>query len=192
MGPPIFLRGDRSTTHMVQRPLSGEFEKTSNAIERNIDAIVKLEESFDKERRTGERVADWIANFSGSLKFIMIHAVVYSLWILVNTGLIPLVRRFDPFPFLLLSVVVSLEAIFLSTFVLIKQNRMSKRADQRAHLDLQINLLAEREMTLVLQMLQRIGTRLGVRASEEQIEQFAEETSIEELARELREKLPDA
>jgi uncharacterized membrane protein len=87
--------------------------------------------------------------------------------------------------------VVSLEAIFLSTFVLVKQNRMSKRADQRAHLDLQINLLAEREMTLMLRMLQRISTRLGVRAPEEQIEELAEETSVSALAQELREKLPE-
>ena len=176
---------------MTGRPQRPELEKPESAIQRNIEAIVKLEESFVKDRGAADRVADWMANFSGSLKFIAIHVIVYGAWILVNTGVLPFIRRFDPFPFLLLSVVVSLEAIFLSTFVLIKQNRMSKRADQRAHLDLQINLLAEREMTLVLQMLQRIATRLGVRAPEEQIEQFAEETSIEELARELREKLPD-
>src|SRR5581483_9887328 len=173
---------------MDKQPAS--LDQTSSAIERNIEAIVRLEESFVQNRSVAERVADWIANFSGSLKFVGIHAVVYGAWILINTGVLPWVRRFDPFPFLLLSVVVSLEAIFLSTFVLIKQNRMSKRADQRAHLDLQINLLAEREMTLVLQMLQRIATRLGVRAPEDQIEQFAEETSVEDLARELRERLP--
>jgi uncharacterized membrane protein len=87
--------------------------------------------------------------------------------------------------------VVSLEAIFLSTFVLMKQNRMSKRADQRAHLDLQINLLAEREMTLVLQILHRISTRLGVHMPGEEIEEFKEETSVEAVAQELLDKLPD-
>jgi uncharacterized membrane protein len=176
---------------MTERPQRTSFERSSSAIERNIDAIVKLEQSSVKDRTAADRAADWIANFSGSLKFIIIHVIVYGAWILINTGVMPVMRRFDPFPFLLLSVAVSLEAIFLSTFVLIKQNRMSKRADQRAHLDLQINLLAEREMTLMLQMLQEIATRLGVRAPEEQIEQFAEETSIEEVARELREKLPE-
>jgi uncharacterized membrane protein len=176
---------------MTERPQPASLDKNASAIERNIDAIVKLEESFVKDRTGADRVADWIANFSGSLKFVVIHVIVYGAWILMNTGVIPFTRRFDPFPFLLLSVVVSLEAIFLSTFVLIKQNRMSKRADQRAHLDLQINLLAEREMTLMLQILQKIAARLGVRAPEEQIEQFAEETSIEELARELRERLPE-
>lgn len=168
-----------------------EPNRNSNPIERNIAAIAKLEESFAHDRSLPERVADWIADFSGSLKFIVIHIVVYGGWILINTGILPGVHHFDPFPFLLLSVVVSIEAIFLSTFVLIKQNRMSKRADQRSNLDLQVNLLAEREMTLMLQMLQRISTRLGVRTPEEQIEPLAEETSIEELAKELRDKLPE-
>src|SRR5215472_8867438 len=98
---------------------------------------------------------------------------------------------FDPWPFLLLGVVVSLEAIFLSTFVLIKQNRMSKRSDQRAHLDLQINLLAEREMTLMLQMLETISARLGINAPKEEIEEFVSETSVEAVAEELRAKLPE-
>lgn len=164
---------------------------TPREIERNIETIVKLEESFVNNRTLAERVADSVANFSGSLTFVLLHILIYGLWILINTGVAPLTRRFDPFPFLLLSVVVSLEAIFLSTFVLIKQNRMSKRADQRAHLDLQVNLLSEREMTLVLQLLQRMATRLGVRAPEEKIEELAEETSIEELARELRERMPE-
>jgi uncharacterized membrane protein len=83
-------------------------------------------------------------------------ALLYGGWILVNSGLVPGLPRFDPFPFVLLAVASSVEAIFLSTFVLMKQNRMSGREDLRAHLDLQINLLSEREMTLVLQMLQRI------------------------------------
>lgn len=166
-------------------------DQTSSAIARNIEAIVKLEESFIKNRTPAERIADWIADFSGSLKFIAIHIVFYGLWILTNTAKPHWLPRFDPFPFLLLSVVVSLEAIFLSTFVLIKQNRMSKRSEQRAHLDLQINLLAEREMTLMLQILQRISTRLGVNAPKEQIEEFVEEISVEALAEELRSKLPE-
>jgi uncharacterized membrane protein len=168
-----------------------DLDQTSTAIGRNIEAIAKLEESFVKNRTAGERLTDWIANFSGSLKFISIHVAVYGAWILVNTGKSRWLPHFDPFPFLLLSVVVSLEAIFLSTFVLIKQNRMSKRADQRAHLDLQINLLTEREMTLMLQMLHRISTKLGVRSRDEEIEEFAEETSVAAVAEELRARLPE-
>lgn len=166
-------------------------ETTCRAIRRNIDAVAKLEEDFNRNRTLAERVADMVGSFAGSLTFVAIHLVVYSLWILVNVGAVPLIPRFDPFPFLLLSVVVSLEAIFLSTFVLMKQNRMSRRADQRALLDLQINLLAEREMTIMLQILQRISTRLGVRFSGRDIEELSEDTSVEALARELKELMPD-
>jgi len=93
---------------------------------------------------------------------------------------------------MLLSMVVSLEAIFLSTFVLMKQNRMSKRADSRAHLDLQINMLAEKEMTMVLQMLRLIGARVGVRDTllDRELSQLARETPVETLADEIEEKLP--
>jgi uncharacterized membrane protein len=123
--------------------------------------------------------------------FVFLHAIVYGLWILINLKLIHGIRAFDPYPFLLLSVVVSIEAIFLSTFVLMKQNRMSRRADQRGHLDLQINLLAEREMTTVLQLLLRISAQLGVRVSEEQIDDFSAETSVAALAEQISEKLQE-
>jgi uncharacterized membrane protein len=109
----------------------------------------------------------------------------------VNLRIIPGVRPFDPYPFMLLGLVVSLEAIFLATFVLMAQNRMARRSDQREHLDLQINLLAEREMTLVLQMLQRMSTRLGIHQSTEEFKELSEETSIEDLAGELRARLPE-
>jgi uncharacterized membrane protein len=131
---------------------------------------------------------DTIGGFSGSIKFVFLHALVFAGWIGWNLFT---ARKFDPFPFMLLSLLVSLEAIFLSTFVLMKQNRMSRREDLRAHLDLQINLLSEREMTLVLQLLQRISTRLGVRLSTEEIEELTEETSVEALASELRAYLPE-
>jgi len=148
-----------------------------------------MEEEFANSRTISDRIADTIGGFSGTPAFVAIHVLLFGGWILWN--LLPGVPKFDPFPFLLLSVCVSVEAIFLSTFVLMKQNRMAKREDLRAHLDLQINLLSEREMTLVLQLLQRISTRLGVRLSTDEIEQLTEETSIEDLATQLRETLPE-
>jgi len=166
-------------------------DTVSSAIRHNIEAVAKLEAAFLEQRSRTDRVADAIGSFTGSLKFVMVHALVYGFWIAVNTGLVPGFHRFDPFPFLLLSMLVSLEAIFLSTFLLMKQNRMSRREDLRAHLDLQINLLAEKEMTMVLQMLQRISTRLGIRLAGADIEELSEETSLEVLASELREKLPE-
>jgi uncharacterized membrane protein len=166
-------------------------DQTYNAIRRNIDAVAKLEEDFVKNRSTADKLADWIGGFSGSVTFVLLHVVIYGFWILINLKLIPGIRAFDPFPFLLLSVVVSIEAIFLSTFVLMKQNRMSRRADQRGHLDLQINLLAEREMTTVLQLLRHISAHLGVRVSAEHIEDFSAETSVASLAQQISENLQD-
>jgi uncharacterized membrane protein len=164
-------------------------ENTCNAIRQNIEAVRKMEEEFANKRTRSDRIADVIGGFSGTLSFVVIHAVVIGGWLLWNS--LPGVPKFDPFPYMLLSLLVSVEAIFLSTFVLMKQNRMSKREDLRAHLDLQINLLSEREMTLVLQLLQRISTRLGVRLSTNEIEQLTEETSVENLAAQLRETLPE-
>jgi uncharacterized membrane protein len=161
------------------------------ATRRNIEAVAKLEEDFNRSRSRADRIADRVGGFSGSVAFVLLHALIFTAWIALNLGVVPGFRKFDPFPFMLLSVAVSLEAIFLSTFVLMKQTRMSKRADQRAHLDLQINLLAEREMTLVLQMLQRISTRLGVRPAGEEIEELSEETSLESLASQIQESLPE-
>jgi uncharacterized membrane protein len=170
---------------------NGQNDETYSAIRRNIEAVAKLEENFVKNRSLADKLADWIGGFSGSVTFVLLHVVVYGLWILINLKLIPGARVFDPYPFLLLSVVVSIEAIFLSTFVLMKQNRMSRRADQRNHLDLQINLLAEREMTTVLQLLGRISARLGVPVSGGNIEDLSAETSVAELARQISETLPE-
>ncbi len=161
----------------------------TNAIRQNIEAIARLEGDYNRNRSTVDKIADVIGTFAGSLKFVVLHAVVFGIWILGNLQWIPGFRRFDPFPFMLLSMVVSLEAIFLSTFVLIKQNRMSRRADQRAHLDLQINLLAEQEMTVMLQMLQNISTRLGVSLPDEKIEELAEPTPVHVVADELQKTL---
>jgi uncharacterized membrane protein len=162
-----------------------------DAIRRNIATIAGMEEKYLSGRSLGERVADGIAAFSGSMIFVVLHVVVYGLWIGINAKLVPFMPVFDPYPFMLLSMVVSLEAIFLSTFVLMKQNRMSKRADTRAHLDLQINLLSEREMTMVLQMLRLIGTKVGVRDSQlnSELDQLTNETPVEMLAQEIEEKL---
>jgi uncharacterized membrane protein len=176
---------------MEKCPLNEPTDQTYSAIRRNIEAVAKLEENFVQNRSLADKMADWIGGFSGSVTFVLLHVVVYGFWILINLKLIPGVRVFDPYPFLLLSVVVSIEAIFLSTFVLMKQNRMSRRADQRNHLDLQINLLAEREMTMVLQLLRRISAQLGVRVSGAHFEELSTETSVADLAQQISEVLPD-
>ena len=161
-------------------------ENLASAIRRNIESIVRMEEEYNQKRSFSDRLADRIGDFSGSMEFVIIHVFLYSGWILLNLGVIRLWPRFDPFPFMLLSVLVGLEAIFLSTFVLMKQKRMSQRADERAHLDLQVNLLAEREMTLVLQMLEAISERLGVNKVHSDLHELVAETSVEAMAEELQ------
>ena len=133
----------------------------ANVIERNIRTLVSLGIKTASERSTQERIADSITAFSGRTSFVYAHIVWFGLWILFNTGRVG-VHPFDPYPYGLLTMVVSLEAIFLSTFVLISQNRLSQEADRRADLDLHIGLLTEHELTRVLQMLDAIQDKLGI------------------------------
>jgi uncharacterized membrane protein len=133
----------------------------SHVMERNIRTITRLRLQTARERTVQARLADAITSFSGSMPFVYLHIFWFGAWLLVNTGRVGL-PPFDPFPYGLLTMIVSLEAIFLSTFVLISQNRFSDEADRRAELDLQIGLLAEHELTRVLQMLDAIQDKLGI------------------------------
>ena len=133
----------------------------SKVIERNIRTIIHLRTKAARERNLQGRIADAITSFSGRMIFAYVHIVWFGIWILLNTGRFG-VRVFDPFPYGLLTMVVSLEAIFLSTFVLISQNRLSEETERRADLDLHIGLLTEHELTRVLQMLDAIQDRLGI------------------------------
>jgi uncharacterized membrane protein len=133
----------------------------SKIIERNIRTIIQLRMKAARERSSHDRAADAITSFSGSMAFVYLHIVWFSMWVVLNTGRFG-VHPFDPFPYGLLTMVVSLEAIFLSTLVLITQNRLSVEAEHRADLDLHIGLLTEHELTRVLQMIDAIQEKLGV------------------------------
>ena len=133
----------------------------SKVIERNIRTIIHLRTKAARERTLQSRIADAITSFSGRMVFAYVHIVWFGIWILLNTGRFG-IRPFDPFPYGLLTMVVSLEAIFLSTFVLISQNRMGEETERRADLDLHIGLLTEHELTRVLQMLDAIQDKLNI------------------------------
>ena len=143
------------------RPIGTRDERLASIVASNIDAL--LESRRRQERRKGaqERFADAVTAFSGSMWFVYLHALWFGAWIVVNGGWTPL-PAFDEFPFGLLTMVVSLEAIFLATFVLLSQNRMQALADRRADLDLHINLLAEHEVTRLLSTVHAICEHLGV------------------------------
>ena len=133
----------------------------SKVIERNIRTIIHLRAKAARERSLQGRFADAITSFSGRMVFAYVHIAWFGVWILLNTGWFGL-RAFDPFPYGLLTMIVSLEAIFLSTFVLISQNRLAEESERRADLDLHIGLLTEHELTRVLQMLDAIQDKLEI------------------------------
>jgi uncharacterized membrane protein len=127
---------------------------------------------------------------AGSGSALIIHAVWFFLWIALNRGLFGM-EPFDPFPFSLLTMIVSLEAIFLTLFVLISQNRMSHEADRRAELDLQVNLLAEQEDTMILRILHDISLHLGLKGpASKDLAKLLKETRLDELSSKLDKALP--
>jgi uncharacterized membrane protein len=159
--------------------------------EADIQSLLRIESRAQSERTFGERVAGFAVRGAGSMTFVAAHVLWFAAWVMVNLGAVASVPPFDPFPFPFLTLVVSLEAIFLALLVLIAQNRITKEADRRALLDLQINLLAERESTRTLDLLQEIGERLGIKADgDEETERLATRTDVEELAEALEKGSP--
>ena len=133
----------------------------TSVLERNIRALHERRKRDEARKSVQDRVADAITRFTGSMLFVYIHLAVFGLWISVNLGWIPGVPKFDE-SFVVLAMAASVEAIFLSTFVLISQNRMTAVSDKRADLDLQISLLSEHEITRLIALVSAVAARLGV------------------------------
>jgi uncharacterized membrane protein len=164
--------------------------QTVSTTQRNIREICELEEKALARRTLSARIRDVIATQAGRMWFIIFHVVWFAVWLVLNMkpkG----AMTFDPFPFSLLTTIVSLESIFLSLFILMSQNRSSIQADQRNHLDLQINLLSEDENTKMLQMLQALCEhhRLAI-GSDPEITAMTKRTEVKELMSELKDNLP--
>jgi uncharacterized membrane protein len=182
-GPAVLTK-----TRALTRVKSGR-----SAAKRNIRAISDLEHHALAERTPGQKWADAVANSAGRFSFAVGHFVWFALWIFVNTEGIGPLHPFDPYPFPLLTLVTSLEAIFLSLFILTSQNRATAQADRRSHLDLQINLLAESESTATLKMLRALCKHQGLKiADDPEIGELAERTEPKTLIRDLQDQLPDA
>jgi len=158
------------------------------AVEEDLQIIKNWEGDNLAARSRAEQFSDWIATTIASGPSLLIHLTWFVAWGVVNAGLFPRLV-FDPFPFSFLTMTVSLEAIFLALFVLASQNRLSRQSDKRGHLDLQVNLLSEREMTAVLQLLEDIATHFkvqtSVRASE--IRDLAQKTDLYGLTQRMEE-----
>ena len=159
----------------------------------HIDSIVRQEEEALERRSGSERLADGIGSFAGSLPFVLVHLALLIAWLLLNSGKISTVRPFDPYPFSLLGVIVAVEAVILSSFILMRQNRMMRRGERRDHLNLQVDLLAEKEITKLLQMVRAICAHLGLQniMADKEIRELSENTSIESLSQTLEDRLPE-
>lgn len=154
-------------------------------IEKNIRTIANIRKNTENQRTTEEKIADTITDFSGRMYFVYFHLAWFAIWIVINLGLFG-IEPFDPFPFGLLTMIVSLEAIFLSAFVLISQNRLSAETDRRADLDLQMNLLAEHELTRALQMLDAIQDKLGIKNdSDEELNDLEKDVHPQDVIKEI-------
>jgi uncharacterized membrane protein len=161
-------------------------------LERNIAALLEQRRHSERTRSRSERLADAVSRFTGSMPFVYLHLALFGAWIGANLGWTPRLE-FDP-TFVVLAMFDSVEAIFLSTFVLITQSRLASAAERRADLDLQISLLAEHEITRLIQLVSAIGAKVGVHESADpSLEPLKQEVEprqvlerIEAVARERR------
>src|SRR5215212_10265687 len=159
----------------------------SSVLERNIDALKQRRGREEGEATLQERIADAITRFTGSMLFVYIHIAIFGFWIVANLGWVPGVPTWDE-SFVVLAMWASVEAIFLSTFVLISQNRMAATADKRADLDLQISLLAEHEVTKLVTLVSAIADRMGVTTEvDEELDEITQDVAPEAVLDEIEE-----
>jgi uncharacterized membrane protein len=152
--------------------------KGSDPVEKTLNEIIKLE---SVEKTASERIAERIASFTGSMFFVWLHVIWFSLWICLNLETVRS-HPVDPFPFTFLTMIVSLEAIFLSTFILIAENHQARLADRRARVNLQIDMIAEREVTKLMHLVVEIHGHLGIHAeTDPELENMKQATNIDHL-----------
>jgi uncharacterized membrane protein len=164
----------------------------SPVLERNIRALQLRRQREEQEATAQERLAEAITGFTGSMRFVYLHLALFGFWIIANLGWVPGVPAWDP-SFVVLAMMASVEAIFLSTFVLISQNRMAAAADKRADLDLQISLLAEHEVTRLATLVSGIADRMGVRTeADAELDEITQDVAPEAVLDELEATEPEA
>jgi uncharacterized membrane protein len=156
-------------------------------LERNIQALKERRTREEAEAGFQERLAQAITRFTGSMGFVYLHLAVFGVWILINLGLVPGVGLFDP-SFVILAMVASVEAIFLSTFVLISQNRMAASDAKRAELDLQISLLAEHEITKLVALVSAIANHMRIKTDvDPEVEELKQDVAPDVVLDEIEE-----
>jgi uncharacterized membrane protein len=160
-------------------------------IQRNVAAIVDLEKSVDAQRSRSTRVGAAVAGFVGTMSFVVTHLAGIGIWVYVNRAGSP--WHFDPYPWPVLIFVLAVEAIVLSAFVLMTQRHQTRVADRRSHLNLQISMLSEAEMTKVINTLRTISVHLGLpdEGNDEAFQDMARDTDVEKVAQVIDERLDD-
>jgi uncharacterized membrane protein len=156
----------------------------SELTRRNIEVIARMERAFEEQRTFGERVADGFAAVVGSWPFIVAQSVVLAAWVVLNC--LAWALQWDPYPFILLNLVLSFQAAYASPIIMMSQNRQARLMDQRNHLDLQINLLAEQETTEILRLLRKICEKQGISLEgEPDVAALEQATRPENLSRQI-------
>jgi uncharacterized membrane protein len=156
--------------------------------QQNVQTVTRLEQRAREDRTRADQVAEAIAAFCGSMAFVWLHVGWFGVWIAAN--MLPRFKHFDPFPFTFLTLCVSLEAIFLSTFIMISQNHETRLTERRNHLDLQINLLTEQENTKMMAMLVRIAEKVGAEVDDDpSIKVLEQSTRPDKLAEQIEQAI---
>ena len=178
------MRFQRRSVRLPARRNAGSHGASAQPdhVAETIEEIVEFESRQHLDMEASDHLASKITAFSGSMPYVWLHVAWFSIWILINVASL-IFEPFDPFPFGLLTMIVSLEAIFLSTFVLISQNRQAIQADRRAKIDLQVNMITEREVTKVMDMISRIQNHLGIEpADDRELSGMQEKMHVVKLA----------
>jgi uncharacterized membrane protein len=157
----------------------------SDITRRNVEMIAEMEMSTGKSRTTGERVADFVAAWVGSWPFLIVQSIILATWMTVNV--MAWQFRWDPYPFILLNLVLSFQAAYATPIILMSQNRQGKLADRRNKLDLQINLLAEQENTEQLRLLRLLCEKAGIAVDKKLAKALEEATEPRQIVRQIDE-----
>jgi len=154
---------------------------------KNISSLTEVVQELDRQRSPLDRISDVVTGFTGSIRFVVAHLIVFFIWVFLNVKWVLGEYAFDPYPYVFLNFVLGFEAVMLGTFVLMSQNRQNRQADLWLHVVLQISMLSEQESTKTLQLLQRICERLNMpeAAQDKELKQLIETTQLETLTKKL-------
>lgn len=183
------LRANLGVGLLAMDPSAPKDPSVNPLIQKNVHALLEVRRRDEERIGPFDRMADAITRFTGSLPFLIIHLVLVAGWFALNTGVLLRLKPWDPYPFVMLAMAASVEAIFLSTFVLISQNRQAALADRRAELDLQIGLLTEHEVTRTIHMLHKLLEHHGIEAEWADLEDLKKEVAPERVLVQIEREL---